>query len=133
MYWFNLRLTVNFHAVDIGAISVSGRDPSNANAEEICAFTLECSTVISPHPLPANVSYPSFEWFFGPTNTSLPPGVTVFDVRNSGNQYISTLKFSPLLSHHFGMYTCQLGGNERLAASTTIYGKYNTATISNEQ
>ena len=38
----------------------------------------------------------------------------------SGNTYTSTLQFSPLRESHAGMYTCRLGGNARLASSTTI-------------
>lgn len=117
---------MNLYAVDIGGISVSGHDIA---VREMCEFTLECSAEISPYPLPANVPYPNFEWFFGPTNSSLPSGVTISDMRNISNNYISTLQFSPLLPHNFGMYTCRLGGNERLAANTFIHGKDSTPTI----
>ena len=107
--------------MDIGDVSVSIHDTT---AGERCELTLECSANISPNPLPANVPYPNFEWFFGSTNSSLPLGVTLSDVRNISNNYISTLQFSPLLPHHFGTYICQLGGNERLAANTFIHGKH---------
>ena len=83
-------------------------------------FTLNCSVDITPNPLPEDVPSPSFEWFFGPTNTSLPSGVTVSDVINCSNTYTSTLQFSPLRESHAGMYTCRLGANERLAANTSI-------------
>ena len=95
--------------------------PSDSSARIVGQdFTLECPVDISPNPLPDNVPSPSFEWFFGPTNTSLPSGVMVSDVPNSGNTYTSTLQFSPLLVSHAGMYTCRLGGNARLAANTMI-------------
>ena len=83
-------------------------------------FTLNCSVDITPNPLLEDVPPPSFEWFFGPTNTSLPSGVTVSDVTNGRNTYTSTLQFSPLRESHAGIYTCRLGGNERLAANTKI-------------
>lgn len=84
-------------------------------------YAVDCSVAITPNPLPANVSNPSFKWFFGPANSSLPSGVTVFDVEKSGNNYTNTLQFSPQIITHIGMFTCRLGGNERLAANTTIY------------
>ena len=94
-------------------------------------FMLECSADITPNPLPIDVASPRFEWFFGPTNTSLPSGVTVSDVTNSGNAYTSGLLFSPLQESHEGMYTCRLGGNERLAANTvvTVNGKLSTVLL----
>lgn len=82
-------------------------------------FTLECSAQItlpnSTHGLP-----PTYEWFFGPSNASLPSGVTVSSVTNSGDIYTSTLQFSFLQEHHSGLYTCRLGGNERLAINSNI-------------
>jgi hypothetical protein len=83
-------------------------------------FTLECSAVITPNPLPFNVPYPSFEWFFGTNNSSLPSGIFESSVSRSGNSYKSSLLFSPLNQSHAGMYTCQLGGNALLAAHTTL-------------
>lgn len=83
-------------------------------------FTLECSAVITPNPLPFNVTYPSFEWFFGENNSSLPSGVSVSRVSRSGNNYKSCLQFSPLNQSHAGIYTCQLGGNALLATCTTL-------------
>ena len=106
-------------AVDIGEMTIT---PS-ATAGTVTAgrmFTLNCSVGITPYPLPENVTPPSFEWFNGQTNTLLLSGVTVSDVTNSGNTYTSTLQFSPLQGSHAGMYTCQLGGNERLAVNSKI-------------
>ena len=82
--------------------------------------TIKCSADITPNPLPVNVPPPYFKWFFGPTNTSLPSGVTVSNVTNNDNTYTSTLHFTPLKDCHEGMYTCQLGGNEILAANTNV-------------
>ena len=93
---------------------------------------LECSVDITTDPLPQNVPFPTFEWFFDSTNTSLPSGVTVSDVTNSGNTYTSILQFSPLLVSHTGMYTCRFGDNRRLAANTMITvnpGKHNQASL----
>ena len=83
-------------------------------------FTLDCSVTIAPNPLPENVSLPTYEWFFGPNNASLPFGVAVSNVTNINNTYTSALHFSPLSQSHAGMYTCRLGGNERLANNITI-------------
>ena len=84
-------------------------------------FKLECSAVITPNPLPFNVPHPTFEWFFGTNNSSLPYyGISVSSVSRSGNNYKSSLQFSPLSQSHAGMYTCRLGGNALLAARTTL-------------
>ena len=104
------------YAVNIGAVSVTRQNHSNTT------INLNCSAEIFHNPLPENVSYPSFEWFFGPTNSSLPSGVTVSNITQRGNSYYSSLQFSPLLPHHAGMYTCRLGGNERLAATICVEG-----------
>ena len=90
-------------------------------------FTLECSAVITPNPLPFTVPYPSFEWFFGTNNFSLPSGISISSVSRSGNNYKSSLQFSPLNQSHAGMYTCRLGGNPLLAARTMLIvnGKLN--------
>ena len=111
--------------MDTGAVSMSRHNLNNTTTGEII-FNLECSAEISPNPLPANVPYPSFEWFFGLTvNSPLPSGAIVSNVTQNGNKYSSTLQFSPSLPHHSGMYTCRLGGNERLAANTYIAVKGN--------
>ena len=87
--------------------------------------TIVCSVNITTNPLPEGVPLPSFEWFYGSTNTSLPSGVTDSARTHSDNTYTSTLQFSPLLVSHAGMYTCRLRDNERLAASieVTVNGK----------
>ena len=104
--------------MNISEVFISTADSTTGCAGKI--FTLECSADVTPIPLPQNVPLPHFEWFFGPTNTSVPSGVTVSDVTNSGNTYTSTLQFSPLRESHTGTYTCQLGGNERLTATTYL-------------
>ena len=106
-------------------MTISPSGPNHARIAGETSFILKCSSTITPNPLPDNVSSPKFEWFFGPTNTSLPSGVTVSNVTNSGNTYTSTLQFSPLQESYAGMYTCRLGGNQRLAANTmiTVNGK----------
>ena len=112
-------------AVDIGEMTIT---PSVSGIGTIGKmFTLSCSVNITPNPPPEDVPSPSYEWFYGPTNNSLPSGVTVSNVTvsnvivsnvtNSSNTYTSTLQFSPMLVSHAGMYTCRLGGNERLAVA----------------
>ena len=104
-------------SVDIGPMRITFRPDEQV-------YAVNYSVDITPDPLPENVPNPSFQWFFGPTNSSLPSGVTVFDVRKSDNTYTSMLQFSPQILTHTGMFTCRLGGNERLAANTTIYAVY---------
>ena len=120
---------VSLYSVDISAVTISRSGTTITTLGEI--FTLECSVDITPNPLPKAVFSPYFEWFFGLNNTSLPSGVTVSDVTNSGNAYISTLLFFPLQESHEGMYTCRLGGNERLAANSMIMvnGKLSTSLV----
>ena len=104
--------------VDIGEVSVS---PASTTARTVGEnFNLQCSVDITPNPLPENVPTPSFEWFFGSNNASLPSGVTVSPMTSSGDTYTSTLQFSLLQESHGGMYTCRLGGNPRLANNNTI-------------
>ena len=113
--------------MDIGAVSVSPAGTTTTTVGE--NFNLQCSVDITPNPLPENVPTPSFEWFFGSNNASLPSGVTVSSVTSSGNTYTSTLQFSPLQESYAGMYTCRLGGNARLAnnAMLTVNGMSKTA------
>ena len=114
-----------YSTVDIEPIIISSA-PATAGSNGVTGtagdqnVTIDCSADITPNPLPKDVSPPSFEWFYGPNNTSLPSSVTVSNVTNSGNTYTSTLQFSPLQLYHAGTYICRLGGNERLAASTMI-------------
>ena len=98
-------------------MTISPPGPYHARTAGETSFILECSATITPNSLPVNVPSPTFEWFYNLTNTSLPSGVTASYVTNNGNTYISTLYFSPLQESHAGMYTCRLGGNERLAAN----------------
>ena len=105
----------SFPTVDISAVIISPSGPITGTAGE--TFTLECSADIMTQ---SDSPSPTYEWFFGLTNTSLPSGVTVSNVTNSSNIYTSTLQFSPLQESHAGVYTCRLGGNERLAISTVV-------------
>ena len=110
------------HSVDIGPVTISPVTSVTRGAGE--NLSLECSVEIIPNPLPQNVPSPTIEWFFGPNNGSLPPGVTpMATVMGSGNSYNSTLQFSPLQQSHAGMYTCRLGSNARLAVNATLTGE----------
>ena len=114
-----------YSAVDIGPIVINSTSAITGSSDVTGIagdqnVTIECSVDITPNPLPEDVPSPSFGWFFGPTNSSLPSGVIVSNVTNSGNTYTSTLQFSPLRESHAGMYTCRLGGNERLATNANI-------------
>ena len=119
--------------VDIEEVVLSWPASFNATrvvGEKFIGFMLNCSAHITI-PSPGSVPPPSFEWFFGLDNSTLPPNVTVSNVTNNSNTYTSTLHFPALSeSAHSGLYTCRLGGNERLAASTnvTVKGSY----LSNE-
>ena len=111
----------NLHnLVDIGEVTLhrSGSNTSQKIVGEI-NFTLSCSAYVMS-PLPDNVPTPSFEWFFGPDNSSLPSGVTVSNVTNNSNTYTSTLQFSPLQESYSGLYTCRFGGNKRLTVNSNV-------------
>ena len=106
--------------MDIGEVAV--RSPSGTSTGRTAGeinYTLQCSVSIRG-PLPQGVPFPTFEWFFGPNNASLSSGVTVSNVSNKSNTYTSILQFSSLSLNHSGMYTCRLGGNQRLAANLNI-------------
>ena len=98
--------------------------PASFNAtrvivEKLTGFMLNCSAHIII-PSPDCVPPPSFKWFFN-SSEPLPLNVTVSNVTNNNNTYTSTLRFPALSeSAHTGLYTCRLGGNERLAASTNV-------------
>ena len=104
--------------MDIGEVVLNQSGFNTTRIAGEINFTLACSAYIRT--LPENVSLPKFEWFFGPDNSSFPIGFIVSNVTNSSNTYTSTLKFSALSESHSGLYTCRLGGNERLAANTNI-------------
>jgi hypothetical protein len=118
------------YAVDIGTVSVTRQNLGNTTNSLRELINLTCSAEIYHNPLPENVPYPSFEWFFGQPNSSLPSDVTVSNVTGGGNNYTysSILQFSPLRSHHAGKYTCRLGGNERLSANITVEGSTHAGT-----
>ena len=99
--------------VNIGSVSITAQ--SSGTSGKI--FSISCSAEIV---IKSDSPYPNFEWFFGPSNNSLPSNVAVLAVTRTGITYTSTLQFSPLLQSHAGMYTCRLGGNERLAEKTTV-------------
>ena len=95
------------------------------------SFSLKCSANIVVQP---DSPAPSFEWFYGPTNTSLLSDVTMSNVTTEDNTYTSILQFSSLSLDHTGMYTCRLGGNRRLAANTMLIVHYETpeAAVNNQ-
>ena len=101
--------------------------PSGSTGTAGETYSLTCSTTLNSNsvPFPSDVPSPTFEWFFGPNNSSLPSGViamaTTFDLVNT---FISTLQFSPLSQSRAGMYTCRLGPG-RLAnhAMVTVNGR----------
>ena len=98
--------------VNIGEVTISPSGPTVTAGEPV---TLECSVDITPNPLPQSTPSLEFEWFFGPTN-ELHSSTTT----SSGNTYISTLQIAMVEESDEGMYTCQLRGNQRTAASTMI-------------
>ena len=118
---YTLQVTCScrlFILVNVNKVTISPPGPITATAGK--TFTLECSADIAPSPLHQNVPSQWLEWFFGPTNASLPSGVTVSNETISDNSYTSTLLFSSLRGSHAGMYTCRLRGNKTLAAITMI-------------
>ena len=69
-------------------------------------FNISCSADIVIIPL----SQDTFEWFFGPDNSSLPTSGSVSSVTNT---YTSSLQFFSLNQSNAGMYTCRIRGNEQ--------------------
>ena len=103
--------------MDIGAIEVRPAVTKIAGSQ----FEIQCLVAITPDPLPENVPFPYFEWFFGdPSNNSLPGGINVGNMTKNGSIYTSVLHFSPLHVSHNGTYTCRLRGNGRLEATTIV-------------
>lgn len=107
--------------MDIGPVSLSSSGFVGGTVGT--SFSLECSASIVTQP---DSPVPFFEWFYGPTNTSLPSDVTMSNVTSEDGVYTSMLRFSSLLLSHTGMYTCRLGGNRRLAANTILIVGYAT-------
>ena len=100
--------------------------PSGSTGTAGETYLLTCSTTLNSGstPFPSDVPSPTFEWFIGPNNSSLPIGVTPMGTTfNNVDTYTSTLQFSPLSQSHAGMYTCRLGPG-RLAnhAMVTVNG-----------
>ena len=82
------------------------------------SINMQCSVVITPHPLPDGTSTPEFEWFFGQTfDQSLT--YTTATCRTSST-YTSTLQLTSVSESDGGMYTCRLRGNHRTAVNTTV-------------
>ena len=111
--------------MDIGPVSISPSNATIRTAEEF--LNLSCSADIILDSLSQDVT---FEWFFGPNNSTLPTGVTVSNVTNNSNTYTSTLQLSSLTQSHVGTYTCRIGGNKRLAASATVTVSVNKSEVS---
>ena len=113
--------------MDIGPVSISPSNATIRTAEEF--LNLSCSADIILDSLSQDVT---FEWFFGPNNSTLPTGVIVSNVTNNGNTYTSTLQLSSLTQSHTGTYTymCRIGGNKRLAASATVTVSVNKSEVS---
>ena len=73
-------------SVDINPVQITFRPDGQV-------YAVICSVDITPDPLPMNVSYLNFEWFF---DSSLPSGTIVSDVMKNGNSYI--YKYSTVFS-----------------------------------
>ena len=107
--------------------------PSGSTGTPGETYSLMCSATLHPNsvPFPSDVPLPTFEWFFGPNNSSLPSDVTLMaTMLGSGNTYTSTLQFSPLSQSHAGMYTCRLGAG-RLANHAMVTVNCMTMSIIN--
>ena len=96
--------------------------PSGSTGTAGETYSLTCSTTLNSDsvPFPSGVPSPTFEWLFGPDNSSLPSRVTSPETTlNNVDTYTSTLQFSALSESHAGMYTCRLGPG-RLANSAMV-------------
>ena len=87
-------------------------------------FTLECCVTIDPYPLPQNIPLQDLNgsiYGLDMEPISEGSGVTVSSTAvRDGHTYSSSLNFSSLQESHTGLYTCRLGGNERLKASRMV-------------
>ena len=97
--------------MDIGPVSISPSTPVTVTAGQ--TFNLQCSVVITPHPLPANTSIPEIEWLFGQTSF-------IRTTTSNGSTYSSTIQFNSVSESDGGLYTCRLRGNHRTAVNTTV-------------
>ena len=118
--------TVNFgHDFIVPPVTIS---PSGSTGTAGETYSLTCSTTLSSDstPFPSDVPPPTFEWYFGPDNSSLPSGVTSPETTfDNVDTYTSTLQFSPLSQSHAGMYTCRLGpGRLANSAMVIVNGEY---------
>ena len=100
--------------------------PSGSTGTAGETYSLTCSATLNSGsvPFPSDVPSPTFEWLFGPNNSSLPSGVTSPETTfNNVDTYTSTLQFTSLSQSHAGMYICRLGTG-RLAnnAMVTVNG-----------
>ena len=97
--------------VDISSVSISPSTSVIVTAGE--PINLQCLVDITPHPLPAGISTPEFEWFYGQSSFA---SITL----HHGNRYSSTVQISSVSESDGGLYTCRLRGNHRTAVSTTV-------------
>ena len=68
--------------------------PSGSTGTAGETYSLTCSTTLNSDsvPFPSDVPSPTYEWLFGPDNSSLPSGVTSPETTfDNGNTYTSTL------------------------------------------
>ena len=111
-------------SVDIGNVTISPSGPNSTNKTIGQPFTMKCFVTIDPNPLPPNVPPPRFEWFFGLSMEPLTSDdfgmILSSTITRDGHVYASFLNISSLHESHTGLYTCRLGGNERLAASKMV-------------
>ena len=114
--------TSSTHAVDIGPVSITPSAPSTAPAGQ--TVDLQCSVVITPHPLPADTSTPVFEWFLD--NQPLSSTTT-----NNDSTYTSIYSFTPVRESDGGIYTCRLRGNQRTAISVNVTVGHGEAKVVN--
>ena len=97
--------------MNIGPVSISPSTPVTVTAGQ--TFNLQCSVVITPHPLPENTSAPEIEWLFGQASS-------ICATTSNGSIYSSTLQLTSVSESDEGMYTCRLRGNHRTAVNTTV-------------
>ena len=116
----NISVLLHYRSLILPLVDIQSGVMISSSAEAYAGMntTLQCSiTMILPS---KNVSPPTFDWFFGPNEDPLPSGVADPIMTSSGDSYKSTLQFSSMMPPQGGMYTCQLRGNERIAASTMV-------------
>ena len=89
-----------------GTIEIS--NSTNEDAVHQTDYTLICTMSV----IDGMTLTPDFEWFYPNGSVIVSDGnIVISDPQKEGNVTTSTLRFSPVLSEHGGIYTCKAAIN----------------------